>query len=268
MTIEIVETPVGDPLTPAVSWPSIAGGALVAIAITLILFTLGSSFGLSLASPWGRAADTAAHVGVFAGIWLVVVQWLSSGIGGYLAGRMRVRWAGLHGHEVFFRDTAHGLMAWSLATVIMAAVAAWAGVGAAAAGADAAKASAPQNLAYDTDRLFRTQSGDAAPAPVREEAARTLTVAAASGALNPDDRNWLTDAVATHAGVPTETATSRINAVLESERQAVDAAKTAADEAREATAKASILAALSLAVGAFIASVAAAIGGQLRDKHP
>jgi hypothetical protein len=268
MTIEIVETPVGDQLSPAVSWPSIAGGALVAIATTLILFSLGSSLGLSLASPWDRGVDTAARVGAFTGIWLVVVQWLSSAVGGYLAGRTRVRWAGLHGHEVFFRDTAHGLMTWSLATVIMATVAAWAGAGAVGLGTDAAKASAPLNLAYDADRLFRTQSGDPTLAPVREEAARTLAAAAASGGLNADDRNWLTAAVAARTGVPTATATSRIDAVLDSERRALDAAKRAADEGREAAAKAGILAALSLVVGAFIASVAAAVGGQLRDKHP
>ena len=38
--------------------------------------------------------------------------------GGYVAGRLRTRWVGVHTHEIFFRDTAHGFLAWALATVI------------------------------------------------------------------------------------------------------------------------------------------------------
>src|SRR5947207_15694255 len=49
---------------------------------------------------------------------MVVVQWLSSAIGGYLSGRLRTKWVGVHTDEVFFRDTAHGFMAWSVATLI------------------------------------------------------------------------------------------------------------------------------------------------------
>jgi hypothetical protein len=54
---------------------------------------------------------------------LIATQWLSAGIGGYLAGRLRVRWHGLHGDEVLFRDTAHGFLTWATATVLMTAVA-------------------------------------------------------------------------------------------------------------------------------------------------
>jgi len=34
------------------------------------------------------------------------VQWLASGLGGYVAGRLRTKWANTRYHEVFFRDTA------------------------------------------------------------------------------------------------------------------------------------------------------------------
>jgi len=73
--------------------------------------------GLSVASPWGNGAS-AATLGVGAALWLVVVQWLSSAFGGYLTGRLRTKWQGVHTHEVFFRDTANGFLVWALATVV------------------------------------------------------------------------------------------------------------------------------------------------------
>ena len=51
-------------------------------------------------------------------MWLVVVQVLSGALGGYLAGRLRTKWRHVHDHEVFFRDTAHGVVVWGLSTVI------------------------------------------------------------------------------------------------------------------------------------------------------
>ena len=60
---------------------------------------------------------------LLAAVWLIIVQWLSSGLGGYLAGRLRTKWTALHTDEVFFRDTAHGFLAWALATVLVAAFA-------------------------------------------------------------------------------------------------------------------------------------------------
>ena len=43
--------------------------------------------------------------------------------------------------------------------------------------------------------------------------------------------------------------------------------KTEADSARKAAAEASIYLALSMLIGAFIASVSAALGGRIRDEH-
>ena len=53
-------------------------------------------------------------------IGLIVVQWLASGLGGYVTGRLRTKWVGTHTHEVFFRDTAHGFIMWALSTVLVA----------------------------------------------------------------------------------------------------------------------------------------------------
>jgi hypothetical protein len=105
----------------ATDWGAIFGGALGAIAVTIILFTAGSGFGLSALEPWTFANEPPETFVITAGIWLIVMQWLSAAFGGYLAGRLRARWTGLRTDEVLFRDTAHGLLAWALATLIVAA---------------------------------------------------------------------------------------------------------------------------------------------------
>jgi hypothetical protein len=104
----------------AVEWAAIVGGALGAVGISIILFTLGSGLGLSTVSPWSWSNPSPTTFGVLAGIWLVVTQWLASALGGYLTGRLRTKWVGIRTDEVFFRDTAHGFLAWALATVLVA----------------------------------------------------------------------------------------------------------------------------------------------------
>ena len=106
----------------ATDWGAIIGGALGAIAVSIILFTAGSGFGLSTVEPWSFANRMPETFAIGAAIWLVVMQWLSAAFGGYLAGRLRAKWIGLRTDEVLFRDTAHGLLAWALATVIVAAL--------------------------------------------------------------------------------------------------------------------------------------------------
>jgi hypothetical protein len=107
----------------AVSWTAILAGAVAAIALTFTLVTLGSAFGLASISPWPGAGAKVSSFTIGAGMWLIVTQWLSSALGGYLAGRLRTRWVGLHSDEAFFRDTAHGLITWALATICVAVVA-------------------------------------------------------------------------------------------------------------------------------------------------
>ncbi len=70
----------------AMTWGPIFGGAAAAIGVTLILLLLGSGVGLTMVSPWSGQSSSLGTVGVTAAIWLVVVQWLSSGLGGYITG--------------------------------------------------------------------------------------------------------------------------------------------------------------------------------------
>ena len=106
----------------AVEWAAIFAGGVAAIGVTLILLTLGPGLGLAAVSPWSFKNPSPEGFGTAAAIWLVVTQWLSSAFGGYLTGRLRTKWVGIRTDEVLFRDTAHGLLAWALATLIMAAL--------------------------------------------------------------------------------------------------------------------------------------------------
>src|SRR6266481_2836472 len=154
----------------AVSWPAIIAGAFAIAATALILLALGSGLGLSSVSPWYNSGSSATTFGVWAAVWLIVVQWLSAALGGYLTGRLRTKWVGVHTDEVYFRDTAHGFLAWAVAAVIMAAAlssAASSAVGnavratgsvataaAQGAGAAAAQSSGIDPMGYVVDTLF------------------------------------------------------------------------------------------------------------------
>lgn len=109
-------------LTSAVSWGAIAAGAAAAASLSLILLILGVGLGLSSVSPWAWEGVSAATFGVSTIVWLTLTQLLASAMGGYLAGRLRTKWTDLHSDEVYFRDTAHGFLAWAVASLATAAL--------------------------------------------------------------------------------------------------------------------------------------------------
>lgn len=106
----------------AVSWGAIIGGAVAAAAMSLILFILGTGLGLTSVSPFSREGLDAETFGIAAIGWITFTSLASAALGGYLAGRLRVRWLDVPRDEVFFRDTAHGFLAWGLATLLTAAL--------------------------------------------------------------------------------------------------------------------------------------------------
>ena len=119
-SVLVVETGGGStPLKQSVSWPAIWAGAIVAVAVSIVLTLAGAGLGysLSLSGVATRGSLTGFTPEVGAGA--MVVQVLAGAIGGYLAGRLRVLWHGVHDDEAHFRDTAHGLIAWALATLIV-----------------------------------------------------------------------------------------------------------------------------------------------------
>ncbi|MBV8754516.1 MAG: hypothetical protein JO328_16765 [Hyphomicrobiales bacterium] len=253
----------------AVSWAAIAAGASAAAALTLALVALGVGLGLSAVSPWSNSGPSATTFQVTTGIYLCVVAMLASTVGGYLAGRLRTKWTGLHTNEVVFRDTAHGFLAWAFATVVSAAVLGSATttiVGGAAPGAAPAAAAASQSSGVDTgyfvDALFRADApagqpaGD--PAAQRAEASRIFAKSIRDGSLNPADRAYLAKLVSARTGLAPADAEKRVDEVDTNMRNAIDAA-------RRAAAHLALWLTASLFIGAFAASLAALEGGQLRD---
>ncbi len=265
----------------AVSWAAIFAGGFVAAAASVILVALGSGLGFAAISPWPNNGASLTSFAVSAGIWLIVVQWVASALGGYVTGRLRTKWVGTHTHEVFFRDTAHGLVTWALATVIVAVGATLAGSAAAGAGARAVAAgtrdvvqagAATQSgtdeavSGYEVDRLFRAEKAGAPTLDARAEATRILVRGVASGDVSAADRTYLAQLVAARSGISESEAQARVNDVITQVRAAGLRIKQTADTARKATAAAAICTALALLIGAFIASVSAALGGRLRDE--
>jgi hypothetical protein len=249
------------------SWGAILGGAFVIVAISLLLLAIGAGFGLSTVSPWPGVGVSATSFAVMTAIWLVIVQWVSSGIGAYVAGRLRTRWTGLHTQEGHFRDTAHGIMAWAVAAVLSAAVLTGVAsglVGTAATVASGAAQGVAQNPAttpspYTLDTLFRSDKPDAAGQDPRPQASRILASGLLPGSdVSNDDRTYLAHLVAARTGISEGEAEQRVNDVITKSRQAADAA-------RKATRNLAICIGFSMLMGAFIAGVAAKIGGHHRD---
>jgi hypothetical protein len=284
----------------AVSWGAVFAGGVGAAAFALILLTLGTGLGLTAVSPWSSGASNAKAFGFAAVLWVCVTSILTSGLGGYLAGRLRRRWLAVDADEVHFRDTAHGFLSWAVATLFTAAILTSAVSGVVRAGAQSAATTATESgygtigtmqrgnamaamntwpLGYFVDSLFRLPAGSqlATPTnaagnnePARQEAARIFLNSAATGdQLSPDDTGYLSRLVAQHTGLAPDAAQGRVAATYTSFLQkiaALDAAaKNAADKARKATIGASLWLFISLLMGAFSASLTATYGGRVRQ---
>ena len=265
-----VETP-----SSGVAWPAIIGGAVAGSAMSLVLVALGSGFGLASVSPWTNAGASITTFTVMTAIWLIVVQWVASGVSGYLTGRLRIKWAGLHTHEVFFRDTANGFLSWAVSSVVVAAFLASAvasvssGVTQGAAQAATQSTGASNPTGYLVDSLYRTDhpattgtNQDAAA-----ESSRILAMGLRNGEVPTADKTYLAQLVAARTGLSQADSVKRVDDVIAQEKAAETKARAAADAARKAVSYLSIFTALSMLIGAFIACCAAALGGQQRDEH-
>ena len=281
------------------SWSAIIGGAFVALALSFILAMLGVGFGLTSFSFWPGRTTSATTFGIGAAIWVIVVQWVSAALGGYVAGRTRARWNGLHTHESTFRDTVHGLLAWALFTVAgaflfvsAAGMLASGGLQAAQAGAQAAGpalaqaanrpgpgsaqagAAALDPIAPYTDKLFRPEPTAGAqpvtpPATVspdlRAESGRILLAEMRDGKIADNDKAYLTQLVANATNLSQPDAAKRVDEVTQ--QVAADATKLRdnAEAARKAAATGAFFTAFSLLIGAFIGGAAGAFGGAQRE---
>ena len=294
------DNPAVVPSRSAVSWGAIFGGAAAAGALSLILLLLGTGLGLSSVSPWATEGIDASTFGISSILWITFTQLAASGMGGYLAGRLRTKWADAQTDEVYFRDTAHGFLAWAVATLGTAALltsvigsiigggiqagaavagsAASAAVGATAAGSEGAESGeADGPMTYFVDSLFRAddESGRDNRVPPEQTAASAAEVTRIfangirAGSLPDADMQYVGQVVARRTELTQQEAERRVRDVFAKLQttlnEAETAAREAADEAREASAYAALWLFISLLIGAFIASWMATFGGRQRD---
>jgi hypothetical protein len=266
------------PETSTVSWGAVIAGGIASAALTLLLFAFGAGVGFSVVSPWAGEgiSRTTFHIG--SGLFLVAVAILASTVAGYLAGRLRRQWPSVNSNEVFFRDTAHGFLAWCVGTLLSAAVlgaatthiiaGASAGLIPATGAAATAAASSPTDPYVDI--LLRTDpaasTGGAAqrandPAATRAELGRIMAAPLRKGGeISPADRTYVARVVSARTGLPQAEAEKRVN-------DTIVQAKQAADEARKTAAKIALWMAAAMLAGAFAAALAATEGGTLRDSR-
>ena len=289
----------------AVSWGAIFAGAIAAAALSLILLILGTGLGLSAVSPWAPNGISAGTFGVSAIAWITVTQLLASGMGGYLAGRLRAKWVSVHNDEVYFRDTAHGFLAWAVASLITAAVLASAtgaivggGVqaGAAvagsavtgAAGAAVVGATAPDKSGasagdagnYFIDSLFRKDtasassgspttlaSSDSSAAASAAEVSRILLNSVRTGALPPEDIRYVGQVVAQRTGLSQADAEKRVIDTFTRLQTRLRDAETATREAADKARKASAYAALWVFISLLIGAFVASLAATFGGRQ-
>lgn len=296
----------------AVSWGAIIAGAAAAAALSLILLILGVGLGLSSVSPFAYEGISAASFGISTIIWLTVTQLLSSGLGGYMAGRLRTKWMDVHTDEIHFRDTAHGFLSWAIAALATATLLASV-IGSIVGGGIQAGASMASGMAnsatmaasgmnnsdtsmqsdnnavgYFVDSLFRKGNSPAEPtAPMDmdteavtpqlddmtsrdiEEVTRIFMNLSRTEPMPEDDVQYVGQLIAKRTGLTQQEAEQRVTEVYtraQSRLNEMEAtAKNKADEARKASAYAALWIFVSLLIGAFVASLAATLGGRQRD---
>lgn len=268
----------------AVSWAAIFAGAAGAAALSLLLLFLGTGLGLTAVSPWASEGISAASFGFAAIAWLSFTQLAASGMGGYLAGRLRTKWTAVHSDEVYFRDTAHGFLTWAVASLLVAALltsvvgaiingGARAGAAGASAVMDSSRANsneASSSLEYAIDSMFRDNfsavqnrqtAGETAAIPVAE-VTRIFTRALRNGTLPQEDKRYVSQLIVQRSDLSQHQAEQR---VLEGFDNVQGTLKEATDEAREASAYVALWMFVALLLGAFTASLMAVYGGRQRD---
>jgi hypothetical protein len=269
----------------AVSWNAVFAGAAAAAALSLILLILGTGLGLSSVSPWSSAGISAATFGISTILWITITQVIASGMGGYLAGRLGSGWSTVKGDEVYFRDTAHGFLAWAVATLITAALlTSVVGTiigGTAKVSAATATSAAPINKVTDSgdepnsyilDALFRGANAATPDRPrgdVMAEVSRILLNAMPSESISITDTQYVAELISQRTGLSQPVAEKRVAVTFDrlktKNAELLATTKNAANKARKATAYSALWLFISLLMGAFAASYFATYGAKRRD---
>src|SRR3954462_8628687 len=193
-----------------VYWGPVIAGAIAAAALASVLHAFAAAIGLAVSSTAPTWRDASVALVLLSGLYLVLVALAAYGMGGYLAGRLRSRLSPATPDEIEFRDGVHGLLVWSLATLLtalllLAAASATTRLAAPSGGTAGPSTSvAGENIiALDVDRLLRGErrAGDADVTETRAEAARILLTSSSHSGVAADDRAYLIRLVAARTGL-------------------------------------------------------------------
>jgi hypothetical protein len=257
-----------------VDWPAIIAGAVIAAAISSVLFAFGTGIGLSLASPYPGENVSPVIFAIVLALWILLVTVMSFLAGGYFTGLLMRRRA-LSDHEAEMRDGMHGALTWALGVLLGALIAGWTIAGAAQTGtvaaSNAATAAAAGNssAAYFADALLRSNN-PAAIAPAETELRRGEVLRILSrdtaGEVSVDDRAYLGQLVMNQAALPEADAKARVETVVSDYRSAIAEQRAAAEKARKFSLVVAFAIAATLALGAAAAWWGALQGGDHRDR--
>lgn len=287
-----------------VAWGAIIAGATAAAALSLILLILGTGLGLASVSPWVTQGISVKALGVSAILWITLTQVLASGLGGYLAGRLHSNWTTVNNDEVYFRDTAHGFLAWGLASLMTAAfltfvtgaivregVQAGATIGSSAAISNAAtankegtpgSASLSNNSGvadYFVDSLFRKNIGSSGElsattdnnlnlgAANNAEVVRIFINTPQEGPLSAEDMRYVSQLVMQRTGVSETEAQQRVADAYNNFRTKLHNLEVEAKEAADKARKASAYTSLWLFVSLLIGAFVASLSAIYGGRH-
>ncbi|MDT7849686.1 hypothetical protein Q9292_08700 [Methylophilus sp. VKM B-3414] len=289
----------------AVSWGAILAGAVAAATLSLMLFLLGSGVGFASVSPWMRKGIDASTFGLSAILWLTFTQLLAAILGGYLAGRLRAKWLSAHSDEVFFRDTAHGFLAWAVATLVIATlltsivgtevnsgvqasahVAKGVANSAVKMGARQAQASPTESadhgqMAYLIGSLFRPDTPQPQPTPEAVEAGQyrpttpppmaeatpIFNHAMLADVLPAQDKTYLGLLISQQTGLATAEAESRVQTLFSSMQTSKKAAALQAKETAEQARKATVYISLWLFASLLIGAFSASLAAACGGRY-
>lgn len=261
-------------------WSAIVAGAVLATAISLVLFAFGAALGLGMVSPEEGAAP-GRWIAIAAGLWFVWVVVTANMAGGYLAGRMRRRTGDATPDESDTRDGANGLTVWAVATLVgamlatsgVSTVARTAGaaagtvVQAAGSAAGGAAGAVGEQLDYFAGLVQRGEGTAIGNPEVRQEIGTILARSVREGEVSEEDRTYMVNIVAEETGTPPEQVSQRVDAALQQFDEARQAAVDAAEAARVAGIVSGFVIAATLFAAAAAAYMAAVAGGNHRDEN-
>jgi hypothetical protein len=239
------------------SWGAVIAGAIVALAVGLMLNALGAGVGATTVDAAARDTPSASSFGIGAAIWVLVSNLIGFALGGYTAAR-------LSGTSDNTDGTLHGLAVWGTTFLISAVllgnlvsgIASTAATGASsllggvAQGAGSVASAAGQQVANRTstgtlqsatqglvDRVQGALGGSGgSPAAMtsdqrKAEIGTMVTRRVTDGPLSQQDRDRLNQVVAAEYGISPQEAQQRVQ---QAEQQATQAAQRAEETARRA----------------------------------